>query len=136
MRSSEQVTKLLSATLTNDSTEATQTIARPNIGNWTALDVYMHSLLSHILIVIKAERTPIQYGSVDTVYIFPDENDNLTNYTGGNAQVMVPNGLLQGNVKFDDTQNTFTTIYIHILCKLQFLFLCDYHHFLYSFQYP
>ena len=70
--------------------------------------VYCHTFY---VIVIKA----VQYGSMDTVYIFPDENDNLTNYTGGNAQVMVPNGLLQGNVKFDDTQYTkhFTTIYVH-----------------------
>ena len=27
--------------------------------------------------------------------MFPDEDDNLTNYVGGSAQVMVPNGLLQ-----------------------------------------
>ena len=27
--------------------------------------------------------------------MFPDEDDNLTNYTGGRAQVMVPNGLLR-----------------------------------------
>ena len=31
------------------------------------------------------------------MYTFPDDNDDLTNYTGGNAQVMLPNGLLQGN---------------------------------------
>ena len=76
--------------------------------------VYCHTFY---VIVIKAERTAIQYGSMDTVYIFPDENDNLTSYTGGNAQVMVPNGLLQGNVKFDDTQNTslpYTYIAIYL----------------------
>ena len=51
--------------------------------------------VSHTFIVIKAERIP--YDSMDTMYTFPDDNDDLTNYTGGNAQVMLPNGLLQGN---------------------------------------
>ena len=30
-----------------------------------------------------------------TTYMFPDEDDDLTNYTGRSAQVMVPSGLLQ-----------------------------------------
>ena len=30
-----------------------------------------------------------------TAYMFPDEDDDLTNYTGRSAQVMVPSGLLQ-----------------------------------------
>ena len=29
------------------------------------------------------------------MYTFPDEDDDLTNYTSRSAQVMVPNGLLQ-----------------------------------------
>ena len=29
------------------------------------------------------------------MYIFPDEDDDLTTYTSSSAQVMVPNGLLQ-----------------------------------------
>ena len=29
------------------------------------------------------------------MYIFPNEDDDLTNYTGGSAQVMVPSSLLQ-----------------------------------------
>ena len=46
-----------------------------------------------IIIVIKAER--ISYDDMDTMYIFPNEDDDLANYTGGSTQVMVPNGLLQ-----------------------------------------
>ena len=61
----------------------------------------MYSLY-HIFIVIKAERIP--YDSMDTMYTFPDDNDDLTNYTGGNAQVMLPNGLLQGNGMHNHTQ--------------------------------
>ena len=38
---------------------------------------------------------------MSTVYTFPDEDDDLTNYAGGNAQVMVPNRLWQGNGKLD-----------------------------------
>ena len=41
---------------------------------------------------------------MDTMYIFPDDDDDLTNYTGGNAQVMLPNDLLQGNGMYDNTQ--------------------------------
>ena len=54
----------------------------------------MYSLLSYNFTVIKAERIP--QDSMSTMYKFPDEDDDLTDYTGGNAQVMVPNGLLQG----------------------------------------
>ena len=32
---------------------------------------------------------------MDATYIFPSEDDDLTNYAGGSAQVMVPSGLLQ-----------------------------------------
>ena len=31
----------------------------------------------------------------DMMYIFPDEDDDLVNYTSRSAQVMVPNGLLR-----------------------------------------
>ena len=61
----------------------------------------MYSLLSHNFTVIKAES--ISQGSMSTMYTFPDENDDMTNYTEGNAQVMVPNSLLQGNGKFKIT---------------------------------
>ena len=44
-------------------------------------------------VVIKAEH--IQHDNVGTTYMFPDEDDDLTNYTGRIAQVMIPNGLLQ-----------------------------------------
>ena len=40
-------------------------------------------------------------------YIFPDENDNLTAYTGGTAQVMVPSGLLQNICKYKITLYSF-----------------------------
>ena len=43
--------------------------------------------------MIKAEHVP--HDNMGTTYMFPDEDDNLTDYTGRNAQVIVPNGLLQ-----------------------------------------
>ena len=43
VRSSEQVTKLLSATLTNDTTEALLT--RTNIGNQTTLDIHVQFIV-------------------------------------------------------------------------------------------
>ena len=42
-------------------------------------------------IVIKAEHVPYD----NMAYMFPDEDDDLTNYNGRSAQVMVPSGLLQ-----------------------------------------
>lgn len=45
-------------------------------------------------IVIKAEH--VSYDNMGAKsYMFPDDSDDLTNYTGGNAQVIVPNNLLQ-----------------------------------------
>ena len=43
--------------------------------------------------VLKAER--LSNDTLDKGYVFPDEDDDLTAYTGGTAQVMVPSGLLQ-----------------------------------------
>ena len=48
--------------------------------------------------VLKAER--VSNESLDKGYVFPDEDDNLTAYTGRTAQVMVPGGLLQNLCKF------------------------------------
>ena len=47
----------------------------------------------HILLVLKAER--ISNGSMNKGYMFPDEGDDLTAYTGKNAQVSLSGGLLQ-----------------------------------------
>ena len=71
--------------------------------------------MSHNFIVIKAERIP--YDSMSTVYTFPDEDDDLTNYAGGNAQVMVPNRLWQGNGKFDQ-HNTLSHHVLQVYRKL------------------
>ena len=46
VRSSEQVTKLLSVTLTNDTTETIQT--RTNIGNYSTLDIYTLFIATHL----------------------------------------------------------------------------------------
>ena len=52
-------------------------------------------------IVLKAER--ISNDSVDRGYVFPDENDNLTAYTGVSAQLAVPSALLQDISKYSYT---------------------------------
>ena len=44
-------------------------------------------------VVIKAEQ--VSNDSVYEGYAFPDEDDNLTAYTGGNAQLMIPSELIQ-----------------------------------------
>ena len=50
-------------------------------------------MVSCLYTVIKAER--VSDDGVDKDYVFPDEDDNLTVYSGGNTQLMVPIGLLQ-----------------------------------------
>ena len=45
------------------------------------------------VLVIKAER--VSNDEVDKGYIFPNYDDDLTEYTGGSVQLMVPSGLLQ-----------------------------------------
>ena len=47
----------------------------------------------YLHVVIKAER--VSNDSVKKGYVFPDEDDNLTAFTGGNARVMVFSDLLQ-----------------------------------------
>ena len=54
--------------------------------------------------MIKAEHVPY-----DTTYMFPDEDDNLTDYTGRSAQVMIPNGLLQSIGKYNAIYNYVAT---------------------------
>ena len=53
--------------------------------------------------MIKAEHVP--YDSMGTMYMFPDEDDDLTNYTGRITQVMIPNGLLQSIGKYNAIHN-------------------------------
>ena len=65
----------------------------------------------YTFLVIKAERVP--YDSVGAMYVFPDEDDDLTNYAGGNAQVMVSNSLLQAIGK-----------YIIVCCVCAYVFVC------------
>ena len=55
----------------------------------------------YVFLVIKAER--VSNDSVQNGYVFPDKDDNLTAYTGGNAQVMVSSGLLQNISKYRHT---------------------------------
>ena len=52
-------------------------------------------------IVIKAEHVP--HDNMGTMYMFPDEDDDLTNYTGRIAHVMIPNDLLQSISKYNVT---------------------------------
>ena len=92
VRNTERVSTLLSATLTNDTTEVI--IARPNIGN--RISIHIFALYNYMYVyafaVFKAERLN---ENLDEGYVFPDEDDNLATFTGGSAQVMVPSGLLQ-----------------------------------------
>ena len=61
----------------------------------------LFNFLTCLCTVIKAER--VSSDSVDKDYVFPDEDDNLAAYSGGNAQLMVPVDLLQNiskNISF------------------------------------
>ena len=52
--------------------------------------MYFHA---YIHTVIKVEL--VSNDSVDKEYVFPNEVDNLTTYSGGSAELVVPVGLLQ-----------------------------------------
>ena len=51
------------------------------------------TMYMHTFVVLKAER--ISNGSVNKGYIFPDEDDDLTTYTGRSAQLLLSGDLLQ-----------------------------------------
>ena len=52
----------------------------------------MHKCV-HIFAVLKAEY--VSNGTINKGYVFPDEDDDLTNYTGRNAQLSMSSNLLQ-----------------------------------------
>ena len=68
---------------------------KANIGNNSSPNVEIISICTclYACIVIKAER--VSNDSVGNDYVFPDEDDDLTAYAGGNAQFTVPSGLLK-----------------------------------------
>ena len=50
--------------------------------------MYSHS-------VIKAERISLTDDNTNEGYVFPDDDDDLTDYDGGIVQLMISSGLLQ-----------------------------------------
>ena len=52
-----------------------------------------------MFVVLKAER--VSNDSLNRGYVFPDEDDNLTAYTGRRTQLSVPVGLLQDVCKYN-----------------------------------
>lgn len=54
---------------------------------------YYGFISMHAFLVIKVER--VSNEDTEEGYIFPDEDDELTDYIGGNVQLMVPVGVLQ-----------------------------------------
>ena len=88
----EQYAKLLSKTLTNDTTEIIK--AKPNIGN--CHESVHHCLISYLLTVIKAEC--LSKEDVIEDYSFPDEDDSLTKYEGKSAHLMIPSSLLENTI--------------------------------------
>ena len=75
-----------------------------------------YSLISiYIFAVIKAEHV-----SHDEGYMFPDDDDDLTEYTGGSVQLMLPSGLLQDFSKYNDssTRNFRGKFPWHVISKV------------------
>ena len=55
---------------------------------------YCHTqIYVHIFAVLKAKY--VSNGTINKGYVFPDEDDDLTNYTGRNAQLSMSSNLLQ-----------------------------------------
>ncbi|XP_065906698.1 uncharacterized protein [Dysidea avara] len=74
VNSTEQFGRLLGETLNNETTRAT--IAKSNF-------------------VVKAQRLSNENIQAGEAYVFPDEQDNLTSFTGGDTQIMIPNSVLR-----------------------------------------
>ena len=45
--------------------------------------------------VVKAQRLSNENVRAGEAYVFPDEQDDLTSFTGGGTQIMVPNSVLR-----------------------------------------
>lgn len=72
--------------------------------------------------VIKAEHLSSE--SVRKGYAFPDKDDNLINYEGESAQLMIPSGVLQeiiskstkcSNLQFIKWNSLYTVAMMHLL---------------------
>ena len=74
---------------------------------------------SHWFVVIKAER--VSNDSVNEGYVFPDQNDNLTAYDGGIAQLMISSRLLQ-NIGKCNWHNIYNALEIPIIFRPNFLY--------------
>lgn len=68
--------------------------------------------LSSFILVIKAER--ISSSNTDDGYVFPDEDDHLTKYDGGNVQLMISSGLVQNISKSSNVIATYVCSYTYI----------------------
>ena len=45
--------------------------------------------------VVKAQRLSNENVQAGEAYVFPDEQDDLTSFTGGGTQIMIPNSVLR-----------------------------------------
>jgi len=52
-------------------------------------------LLYYLCVVVKAQRLSNENVQAGEAYVFPDEQDDLTSFSGGDAQIMVPNSILR-----------------------------------------
>ena len=73
----------------------------------------------HWFVVIKAER--VSNDSVNEGYVFPDQNDNITAYDGGIAQLMISSRLLQ-NIGKCNWHNIYNALEIPIIFRPNLLY--------------
>ena len=59
--------------------------------------------------MLKVEHIPDE--SLEKGYVFPDEDDNLTSYTGGNTQLAIPGSLLENICKYSNKMFIFWVVY-------------------------
>jgi len=66
--------------------------------------------------VVKAQRLSNENVRAGEAYVFPDEQDDLTSFTGGDAQIMVPNSILQHVV--EQLSSSELVFWVHIINAL------------------
>ena len=75
----------------------------------------LNLLLSLLFLIVKASLISNDSVQAGEDYLFPRENDDLSNFTGGNTQFTFPNDALKGVLK--QLPNCKCVLYNHIMYR-------------------
>lgn len=76
----------------------------------------------HLCTVIKAEIVTQEMINLEQSYMFPDNSDNMTSFTGRNIHVVFPSMLLK-DVLNKLPQSTYIAKNYNLLCQIIMIFI-------------